>query len=148
VNASPASYPLTQWPVLAAVVGVLMLVVWLVSRWQAAQMSQLRELLDMTKPADKKDGQSPGGRDPGASGAWQAPQLCAPGCREDVVAALNLLRSQLEKFADEMRQSTRELNERLVVVREVQASHAAQIASLQQASRRRRSSAESDSDRP
>jgi len=102
--------PLTQWPIIAAVVLVLGLVVALVVRAQRAQavavkdqLEQLFTLLDRVRPPPADD--APAGK----SGQWGIAPACSPDCRSDVLAAIAHLETKFERLADRMDRSMTEL---------------------------------------
>jgi len=136
-------YPLTQWPILSAVLLVLVVVVWLVRRQaahqderMAAQMKTMREMMTLF-------GAQPTGPANGSADATGAHAVgCATTCRSEVLEAVKGIEQKMTDGFDDVR---REFRSHWKAI----AEHRERLAVLEdRASVRRRKAEEADSDRP
>lgn len=106
---------LTQWPVLAAVLLVLGIVVYLQRRHAASVNEQVAATLKTARDLAAVPAQLPPGATADGSAGWgQRPAMaCSPDCRQDVLAAIHALRAEVAKLADEMRVGFKERDDTL-----------------------------------
>ena len=109
---------LTQWPILAAAVAVVLVLMGAMLKWShakaeqarkdmAAQTKAVKSLLDAARPPPMPAGN---GRAPGDSGQWDVPaHVCSPDCRSEVLDAMKHLEDKFERLASKVGESVADI---------------------------------------